>query len=85
MPSNVYAFGGVLAVLFMEQPLWAGLNPYQIMYRGTMAKETPSVKHITLIEMQHVCDACFATSRTTINYVDSEATVEHISSLNIYF
>ena len=41
MPSDVYVFGGVFAVLFEEQPLWAGLNPYQIMYRVTMAKETP--------------------------------------------
>ena len=69
IPSDVYAFGGVFAVLFGEQPLWAGLNPYQIMYRVTMANETPPVKHITPTEMQQVCDACFAISRPTIDYI----------------
>lgn len=45
MPSDVYAFGGVLAVLFGEQPLWAGLNPYQIMYRVTINGEKPDTAH----------------------------------------
>ena len=45
MPSDVYAFGGVLAVLFREQPLWAGLNPYQIMYRVTINGEKPDTAH----------------------------------------
>ena len=39
------------------------------MYRVTMAKETPPVKHITPTKMQDVCDACFATSQPTINYI----------------
>lgn len=57
MPSDVYALGGVLAVLFGEQPLWAGLNPYQIMYRVTINGEKPDTAHL-VPPVQAICEEC---------------------------
>ena len=57
-PSDIYAFSGVLAVLFGEQPLWQGLNAYQIMYKVTMANEKAPVKLIKPPEMQEECRVC---------------------------
>ena len=33
LPSDVYALGAVLLVLFGESPVWPTLAPYQIMYK----------------------------------------------------
>ena len=58
MPSVVYAFGGVLAVMFGEQPLWAGLNTYQMMYRVTIKGEKPDTAHL-VPPVQAICEECF--------------------------
>ena len=47
--ADVYAFGGVLVVLFGEQPLWPGLSPYQILCKVTVMREQPPVDHLPTI------------------------------------
>lgn len=38
---DVYAFGCVLIVLHREKVLWPGLNPYQILCKVSINKESP--------------------------------------------
>lgn len=46
LPSDIYAYGAVLVVLFGESPVWPGLPPYQIMYKVAVANEKPSIGHL---------------------------------------
>ena len=47
---DVYAFGGVLLVVFTERQLWVGLAPFQIMYKVTVATLIVNLKNCHLIE-----------------------------------
>ena len=57
VPSDVYAFGGVMVVVLKESPLWPGLNFFQIMNKVTSG-ETPNTDGIadTIVI---VCKQCF--------------------------
>ena len=41
MECDVYAFGGVLLVVFMEHTLWEGLSLFQIMHKVTIENASP--------------------------------------------
>lgn len=71
LSSDVYAFGGVLLTLFGGKPLWPGLSHYQIMYRVTVAGETPSVEGVQPVFIQSVCSLSFRNvhSRPSINQI----------------
>ena len=57
---DVYAFGGVLVVLFGEMPLWPCRTPFQILYRVTVLSEYPRVEHLSPT-IQGICRICFRT------------------------
>ncbi len=56
--SDVYAYGGVLSVLFGEQPVWPGLSAFQIMCKVTVAGEKPPTSHLPC-GIQRLCSLCF--------------------------
>ena len=58
LPSDVYALGTVLLVLFGETTVWPGLAPFQIIYKVTLCNEAPPTAHL-LPEIQMLCNACF--------------------------
>ena len=58
LPSDIYAYGAVLVVLFGESPVWPGLPPYQIMYKVAVANEKPSIGHLPP-KVQELCSKCF--------------------------
>ena len=70
LPSDVYALGAVLVVLFGESPVWPSLTPFQIMYKVTVANEKPHTNHLHP-KVQGVCDKCFCdvSSRPSSNEV----------------
>ena len=67
---DVYAFGGVLLVLFGEKLLWEGMTPYQIIFKVAIENEKPATSHLSPM-MQAICDACLSlkTSRPTIEQI----------------
>ena len=58
MECDVYAFGGVLLVVFMERPLWEGLSPFQIMYKVTVENASPDTDGLESV-MEVLCKQCF--------------------------
>ena len=44
-PSDVYAVGAVILVLFGEAPVWPALLPYQIMCKVAVCQERPKTGH----------------------------------------
>ena len=56
--SDVYAFGGVLLVVFTERPIWEGLSPYQIMYKVSVENAVPDTTDLDE-EMAALCKSCF--------------------------
>ena len=59
LPSDVYALGAVLLVLFGETPVWPALSPFQIMYKVAVCNQRPETGHL-LPQIQDLCDTCFA-------------------------
>lgn len=57
--SDIYAFGGVLLVLFGERPVWPGLNPYQILFAVCIEKRMPPLENISPEVVSIVCRQCF--------------------------
>ena len=55
---NVYAFGGVVLVVFMERPLWEGLSPFQFMYKVTVENASPDIDGLESA-MEVLCKRCF--------------------------
>ena len=45
-PSDVYALGAVILVLFGEAPVWPALLPYQIMCKVAVCQERPKTGHL---------------------------------------
>ena len=70
LPTDVYALGAVLYVLFGETQVWPGLSPYQIMYKVAVNREKPDTAHL-VPPVRAVCEACFEemSSRPPINQV----------------
>ena len=52
--ADVYAFGGVLVVLFGEKTLWPGHSPYQILCKVTVMGKQPPVDHLPM-SIQVLC------------------------------
>ena len=50
LPSDIYALGAVLLVLFSKKPVWPKLSPYQIIFKGTVSGKKPDT---TLLPSQH--------------------------------
>ena len=46
LPSDVYALGAVLLVLFGETPVWPALSPFQIMYKVAVCNQRPETGHL---------------------------------------
>ena len=63
LPSDVYALGAVLLVLFGESPVWPALAPFQIMYKVVVCYEKPHTSHLPPPPppppVQELCDTCF--------------------------
>lgn len=57
-PSDVYAFGALMVVLFKKAVLWPGLNHYQIMLKVT-SNETPSTDDLPE-GIKTLCVRCFS-------------------------
>ena len=57
--SDIYAYGGVLVVLFGERPVWPGLNPYQIMFAVSIEQKTPSTDNLLPKVISSICEKCF--------------------------
>ena len=57
---DVYAIGAVMVVTFTEKPLWPSLNPFQIIHKVTVEKETPNVAGVEP-KIGEVCSKCFLT------------------------
>lgn len=55
---DVYAFGGVLLVVFTERPLWEGLAPFQIMYKVTIENTAPDTSGLHS-SLETLCKQCF--------------------------
>ena len=55
---DVYAFGGVLLIVFTERPIWEGLAPFQIMYKVTVENAVPDTKGLE-DSMEALCKRCF--------------------------
>ena len=55
---DVYAFGGVLLVVFTEHPLWEGLTPFQIMYKVTVENACPVTDGLES-SLVMLCKRCF--------------------------
>ena len=53
-----------LPVLFGEKPLWAGLNPYQIVYRVTMANKTQT-REVTAFKTVHIMSFAYSVALNT--------------------
>ena len=70
VPSDVYAFGAVILVLFGEAPVWPALLPYQIMCKVAVCQERPKTGHLPP-KIQELCNSCFAdiTHRPPVNMV----------------
>ena len=70
LPSDVYALGAVLLVLFGEAPVWPALAPFQILYKVSVCHETPQTNHLPP-QIQELCNTCFAgmSSRPPANLV----------------
>ena len=58
LPTDVYALGAVLLVLFRETPVWPGLSPYQIMFKVAVSNEKPNT-HLLPPPVKVICQACF--------------------------
>ena len=58
-PCDVYAYGGVLAILFGEKPLWPGLSAFQVMCKVTIEAVKPALGHLPGC-IQALCYQCFA-------------------------
>ena len=58
-PSDVYALGAVILVLFGEAPVWPALLPYQIMCKVAVCQERPKTGHLPP-KIQELCNSCFA-------------------------
>ena len=73
LPSDVYALGAVLLVLFGESPVWPTLAPYQIMYKVAVCKEKPQTTTIPP-KVRDICNKCFdeVCVRPTVNMVFME-------------
>lgn len=46
VPSDVYALGAVLLVLFGETPVWPALSPFQIMYKVAVCNQRSNTGHL---------------------------------------
>ena len=57
-PSDVYALGTVILVLFGETQVWPGLSHYQIMFKVAVCNESPNTEHLP-IPLKDVCCLCF--------------------------
>ena len=57
LPSDIYALGCLMTVLFSGQPLWPGLTPYQIMVKVTVENEKPST-HGVPAHIKATCAKC---------------------------
>ena len=70
LPSDVYALGAVLLVLFGERAVWPALSPFQIMYKVTVCHQKPETGHLPP-QIKALCDACFleVASRPPANLV----------------
>ena len=70
LPTDVYALGAVLYVLFGETQVWPGLSPYQIMYKVAVNQEKPDTACL-VPQVRAICEACFEelSSRPPINQV----------------
>ena len=70
VPSDVYALGAVIRVLFGEATVWPALLPYQIMCKVAVCQERPKTGHLPP-EIQKLCNSCFAdiTHRPPVNMV----------------
>lgn len=56
---DVYAYGGVLAILYGEKILWPGLSAFQVMCKVTVSKEMPVLDHLPGF-IQDVCRQCLS-------------------------
>lgn len=54
---DVYGFGAVLIEFFGEKPVWAGLNPYQIIVKVVVNGEVPGYGHLPH-SIQLICNDC---------------------------
>ena len=69
LPTDVYAFGCVLIVLFTEKTLWPGLTSFQIMLKVTVEEEKPSTLGIGNEAIKELCISCMEIKRPCINSV----------------
>lgn len=58
LPTDVYALGAVLLVLYGETPVWPNLAVYQIMYKVAVDKTKPTTAHLPPI-VKDICNECF--------------------------
>ena len=58
LPSDIYALGAVLLVLFGERQVWTSLSPFQIMYKVTIEQKMPDIAHLPP-SVQEVCKMFF--------------------------
>jgi len=59
LPSDVYALGAVLFILFGETQVWPGLSPFQIVYKVAVCGDKPNTSHL-LSPIKAVCQSCFS-------------------------
>ena len=52
---DVYTFGCVLIVLYREQVLWPGLNPYQILCKVSVNGALPNMENLNP-SIKSICD-----------------------------
>ena len=53
--SDIFAFGGVI---IWREPVWPGLNPYQIMFAVSIEKRVPQTDDISPEVVSTVCEHC---------------------------
>ena len=67
-PSDVYAFGALMVVLFNESALWPGLNCFQIMQKVT-SNVCPSTDGLPNC-IKLLCNTCFSVSTSRPQIID---------------
>lgn len=55
--ADVYAFGVTMVELFGEEPVWDGLNHYQILCKVAVEGALPKYDHLPS-QIQHICAMC---------------------------
>ena len=69
LPTDVYAFGCVMIVIFSEQSIWPELTPFQIMVKVTVDKDKPSALKVGNKEIKELCESCTDATRPSIEQV----------------